>query len=165
MQRLGELVGRPVVAQDAGAKIGEVADLLVDGNRVVAIVLAGGILASEHVLPFSEVRLLGEDTVIASSATALVSAKQWGQRGVTAQRLSNTRKKPIMTTGGQALGVVGDIYVEGSGTIAGYDVETRGFGGLIKRHAMLSADGVTVGPNALVVSKEAESVFSSPREE
>ncbi len=70
-----------------------------------------------------------------------------------------------MTTGGQALGVVGDIYVQGSGKIAGYDVETRGFGGLIKRHAMLSADGVTVGPHALVVSKEAESVFSSPREE
>ena len=165
MQRLGELVGRPVVSQDAGAKIGEVADLLVDGGRVVAIVLAGGMLKSEHVLPFSEVRLLGEDTVIALSATALVSPKQWGQSGITAHRLSNTRKKQIVTTGGQTLGVVGDVYVEASGKIAGYDVETRGFGGLVKRHAMLSADGVTVGPNALVVSEEAESVFLSKHEE
>ena len=165
MQRLGELVGRPVVSQDAGAKIGEVSDLLVDGGRVVAIVLAGGILASEHVLPFSEVRLLGEDTVIALSATAIVGPKQWSQSGVTAQRLSDTRKKQIMTTRGQTLGVVGDVYVEASGKVAGYDVETRGFGGLVKRHAMLPAEGVTVGPNALVVSEEAESVFLSKREE
>jgi uncharacterized protein YrrD len=165
MQRLGELVGRPVVSQDAGAKIGEVSDLLVDGGRVVAIVLAGGILASEHVLPFSEVRLLGEDTVIALSATAIVGPKQWSQSGVTAQRLSDTRKKQIMTTRGQTLGVVGDVYVEASGKVAGYDVETRGFGGLVKRHAMLPAEGVTVGPNALVVSEEAESVFLSKRED
>jgi len=159
MQRLTELIGRPVVSQDAGAKIGEVADLLVDGERVVAIVLAGGLLASERVLPFSEVRLLGEDAVIASSATAIVDPKQWGHNGVTGQRLSNTRKKQIMTTGGQTLGLVGDVYVDGSGKVAGYDVETRGFGGLIKRHAMLPAEGVTVGPNALVVSEEAESLF------
>jgi uncharacterized protein YrrD len=104
MLRLGELVGRPVVSQDAGAKLGEVADLLVHGERVVGIVLAGGILKSEHVLPFSEVRLLGEDTVIALPTTPLVSPKQWGQRGITAERLSNTSKKQIVTTGGHTLG-------------------------------------------------------------
>jgi uncharacterized protein YrrD len=131
----------------------------------VAIVLAGGILKSEHVLPFSEVRLLGEDTVIALSATALVSPKQWGQSGITAERLSKTSKKQIVTTGGHTLGAVGDVYVEASGKVASYDVETRGLGGLVKRHAMLSSDGVTVGPNALVVSEQAESVFLSKREE
>ena len=161
MQRFSKLVGRPVISQDAGAKIGEVGDLLADGNRVVAIVLAGGLLASEQVLPFSEVRLLGEDTVIASSASVLVGPQQWGQRGVTAQRVSSIRKKPIMTTGGQTLGEVGDVYVEANGTIAGYAVETRGFAGLVKRHAMLSAEGVTVGPHALVVSAAAESAFLS----
>lgn len=165
MQRLGELVGRSVISQDAGAKIGEVADLLVDGQRVVAIVLAGGLLKSEHVLPFSEVRLLGEDTVIALSATALVDPKQWGKSGSTAERLSTTRKKQVVTTGGETLGVVGDVYVEASGKVAGYDVQTRGFGGLVKRHAMLSADGVTVGPNALVVSKQAESAFLPKRQD
>jgi hypothetical protein len=60
--------------------------------------------------------------------------------------------------------VVGDVYVV-SGKVASYDVETRRFGGLIKRHAMLSAEGVTVGPSALVVSERAESVFLSKREE
>ncbi len=73
---------------------------------MVTIVLAGGILKSEHVLPWSEVRLLGEDIVIALSATALVGPKQWAKVGVTAQHLSNTRKKQIVTTGGQTLGVV-----------------------------------------------------------
>ena len=161
MHRLSELIGRPVVSQDAGAKIGEVSDLLVEGDHVVGIVLAGGIMASEHVLPFGDVRLLGEDTVIALSATALMGAKQWNKRGAKSRRLTSLRKKQIMTTSGQALGLVGDVYVDGSGTVTGYDVETRGFGGLVKRHERLSAAGVTAGPHALVVSEDAASSFSS----
>ena len=161
MHRLSELIGRPVVSQDAGVKIGEVSDLLVGGDGVIGIVLAGGIIASEHVLPFRDVKLLGEDTVIAVSATTLVSAKQWNQSGTKSERLSSLRKKPIVTTNGQALGVVGDVYVDGSGTVTAYDVETRGFGGLVKRHEMLSAEGVTAGPHALVVSEAAASSFSS----
>jgi uncharacterized protein YrrD len=161
MHRLSELIGRPVVSQDAGATIGEVSDLLVDGDRVVAIVLAGGIMASEHVLPFGDVRLLGEDTIIALSATALVGAKQWNRSGAKSQRLSSLRMKQIVTTSGQSLGLVGDVYVDGSGTVTGYDVETRGFGGLVKRHERLSAAGVIAGPHALVVSDDAASSFSS----
>ena len=53
MLRLSDLAGRPVVAQDAGATVGEVADVLSVGDRVVGIVLAGVILASEQVLPFT----------------------------------------------------------------------------------------------------------------
>ena len=160
MHRLSELLGRPVVAEDAGAKVGEVADLLVDGGRVVGIVLAGGILASEHVLPFSDVRLLGEDTVIASSASALVNAKQWNKSGPKTERLTSLKKKQIVTTGGQTLGVVGDVYVDAGGQVTGYDVETRGFAGLVKRREMLSAQGVTAGRDALVVSDAAAASFS-----
>jgi uncharacterized protein YrrD len=161
MHRLSELIGRPVVSEDAGAKIGEVSDLLVDGDRVIGIVLAGGIMSSEHVLPFSAVRLLGEDTVIALSATALIGAKQWNQSNGKSQRLTSLRQKQIITVNGQVLGLVGDVYVDGSGTVTGYDVETRGFGGLVKRHERLSAAGVIAGPHALVVSDDAASSFSS----
>lgn len=160
MVRLGELVGRPVVSRDTGAKMGHVADLLVDGDRVIGIILAGGILASEHVLPFREVHLLGEDTVIALTAAAVVEAKQWSKTGVKAQRLSALKHKHIVTSGGETLGAVGDIYVEPNGVVSGYDVETRGLGGLTKRHAMLPAEGVTVGSGALVVSEEAAAAFS-----
>lgn len=164
MLRLSELVGRNVVSQDAGAKVGEVADVLVDGGGVVGIVLAGGVFASERVLPFSAVAMFGEDTVIASTGTAIVDAAQWRKAGVTAQRLSALRKKQILTTAGQMLGVVGDVYVETTGTVAGYDVETRGLGGLVKHHRMLPAEGVKVGTNAVVVSEEAASVFSAKGE-
>ena len=161
MLRLSELVGRHVVSHDAGAKVGEVADVLVDGSGVVGIVLTGGVFASERVLPFSAVERFGEDTVIASTGTAIVDAKQWTKLGVTAQRLSAVRKKQILTTAGQLLGIVGHVYVESTGTIAGYDVERRGLGGMIKHHKMLQAEGVTVGTNALVVSEEAASAFSA----
>lgn len=159
MLRLSELIGRHVVSQDAGAKVGEVADVLIDGSRVVGIVLAGGVFASERVLPSSAVQMFGEDTVIASTATAILGPKEWSQSGVTAQRLSALRKKQILTTGGQMLGVVGDVLAETTGIIAAYDVENRKLGGLAKRHNLLPAEGVTVGANALVVSEEAASAF------
>jgi uncharacterized protein YrrD len=161
MLRLSELAGRPVVAQDAGARVGEVADVLTDGDRVVGIVLAGGILASEQVLPFSEVQRMGQDTVIATSNSGVLDAKRWAQSGIAGQRLSTLRKKQILTTTGHILGVVGDVYLDENGTVAGYDVESRGFGGLVKRHQMLPANGVTVGPSALVVSQEAADAFAS----
>lgn len=164
MVRLGELIDRPVVSRDVGTKLGHVADLLVDGDRIIGIVLAGGILASERVLPFRDVQLLGEDTVIASTAAAVVDAGQWRKTGVRAQRLSTLKHKHIVTAGGETLGAVGDIYVESSGGVSGYDVETRGFAGLTKRHAMLPAAGVTVGSGALVVSEEAAAAFSSMRD-
>ena len=159
MLRLSELAGRPVVAQDAGAKVGEVADLLADGDQLVGIVLAGGLLASEQVLPFTQVHHLGEDTVIAISATGVLDAKHWAKSGATAQRLSARRRKQVLTTAGETLGIVGDIYLDSGGTVTGYDVESRGFGGLVKRHQLLPAAGVTVGPNALVVSPEAAAAF------
>ena len=59
---------------------------------MIGIVLAGGMIASEHVLPFRDVKLLGDDTVIAMSATALVNAKQWNQRGEKSERLTSLRK-------------------------------------------------------------------------
>jgi len=161
MLRLSELVGRHVVSQDVGAKVGEVADVLVDRSSVVGIVLAGGVFASERVLPFNAVAVFGEDTVIASTGTAIVDAAQWSKSGVAAQRLSALRKKRILTTAGEMLGVVGDVYVETTGTVVSYDVETRGLGGLVKHHKILPAEGVTVGTDALVVSEEAASAFSA----
>jgi uncharacterized protein YrrD len=124
-------------------------------------VLAGGLLASEQVLPFTQVHHHGEDTVIAVSATGVLDAKHWAKSGVTAQRLSARRKKQVLTTAGEILGVVGDVYLDTDGTVTGYDVESRGFGGLVKRHQMLPAAGVTVGPNALVVSQEAAAAFTA----
>jgi len=159
MLRLSELIGRQVVSQDAGAKVGEVADVLVDGSGVVGLVLAGCVFASERVLPFNAVAVFGKDTVIASTGTAIVDAAQWGKSGVTAQRLSALRRKQILTTAGEMLGIVGDVYVETTGAVTAYGVETRGFGGLVKRLKILPAEGVTIGTDALVVSEEAASAF------
>jgi uncharacterized protein YrrD len=164
MLRLSELIGRNVITQDAGARIGEVADVLIDGERVAGIVLAGGVFASERVLPASAIQMFGEDTVMASTATAVLDPKQWSKSGVTAQRLSALRRKQILTTAGQMLGVVGDVYVEPTGSVAGYDVENRSLGGFIKHHNLLPAAGVTAGANALVVSEEAAAAFLAKRE-
>jgi uncharacterized protein YrrD len=161
MLRLSELVGRPVVAQDAGARVGQVADLLADGERIIGIVLAGGIVASEQVLPFADVQKLGEDTVLAASAAGVLDARQWAKTGTAAQRLGSLRRRQVLTTAGHILGVVSDVYVDESGSVSGYEVESRGFGGLVKRHRMLPAAGVTVGPSALVVSQEAADAFAA----
>ena len=63
MRRFDELFGRSVVAQDVGVRVTDLADLVADGERMVAVILTGGVLGSQRVLPLSEVGPLGEDTV------------------------------------------------------------------------------------------------------
>ena len=74
MHRVSELVGRAIVAAESGERIGTVSDVLLDpaSQRVLGLVIAGGLLSSEHVLPISDVQTLGTDTVVARSATAVV---------------------------------------------------------------------------------------------
>ena len=53
--RVSEVVGKPIVSADTGEKLGTVADLLVDSAaaRVVGLVIRGGLLSAEHVLPYA----------------------------------------------------------------------------------------------------------------
>ena len=51
MRRVSEYVGQSIVSADSGAKVGTVADVVVDAQagRLVGVIVSGGVLTSEHV--------------------------------------------------------------------------------------------------------------------
>ena len=80
-RRATELIGKPVVAADTGAKLGTVADLLLNdqGSELVGFVLKRGFMKSEDVLTVDAVQTLGTDAIVSRTAT-LVSAREWRDR-------------------------------------------------------------------------------------
>lgn len=166
MRRVSEYVGKPIVSADTGEKVGTVADVLVDtdAGRIVGVIVGGGLLTSEQVLPYADVQVMGGDAVIAKSRQRIVGAREWRDAGSDAARAKTYRNRRVITTGGRELGAVRDVYVnENTGLIEAYDVAAPGFTRLVQRRSVLpqSAD-VTVGPDALVVSEDAAREFEEP---
>lgn len=125
MHRVNEIVGKPIVSAETGDRLGSVSDaLLKDGGvNVVALIIGGGLLAKEHVLPFRDIQTLGGDTVLARTDAGISSPQEWRRSGVKATRTSELRGKPVVTVGGQRLGEVSDLLVnDETGAFEGIEV-------------------------------------------
>ena len=159
MHRVSEIVGKPVVSAESGESVGKVTDLLVDanGDRLVGVVVRRGMFGTEHVLPYTDVQAVGRDALVARSDHGVVGPREWHERHIDAARSSTLKDKRVVTNHGRQLGAVKDVYVdEHTGTIEGYEVEGRSFGGLVGRRSTLPrSQGVSIGPDAVIVSDDA----------
>lgn len=164
-RRVSDYFGKPIVSADHGEKVGTVADVLVDApsGRIVGLVVSGGLLSSEQVLPYSDVQVLGDDAVVVKSMQHIVGAREWHEAGSDAARSKTYKDKRVVTIGGRDLGKVRDVYVnEHTGAVEGYDVAAPTFAKVIQRRSVLvQSAGVTVGPDALILSEEAAGEFES----
>jgi uncharacterized protein YrrD len=166
MQKVSELIGKSIVSADTGERIGKVSDVLVDpeSQHVVALVLAGGLLRSEHVLPYADVQTLGADAVIARSGAGVVDAKEWHRQGTASRRTSALKHKRVLTTSGRALGEIDDVLLGDGGRVEGFEIAGSTFGGLLRRRSTLpQAHGVTVGVDAVLVPDETAAEIESQR--
>lgn len=128
-----------------------------DAGRIVGVIVEGGLLTSEQVLPYADVQVMGGDAVIAKSRQQIVGAREWRAGDSDAARAKTYNNKRVITTAGRELGTVRDVYVnENTGVVEAYAVAGPGFTRLVQRRSILpqSAD-VTVGPDALIVSEDA----------
>jgi uncharacterized protein YrrD len=154
VHRISEVVGLPIVSGENGERIGKVADVLMDpdSKQLVGLVVAGGLLASEQVLPFSDVQTLGKDAVVARTASGLVNPKEWAGRAIATRRTSTLMKKPVITDAGRELGEVRDVVVdESNGAVDGLDIAGRRFAAVVPRRAATPGNEMVVGPDALIV--------------
>lgn len=166
VHRVSEIIGKPTVSAETGDRLGKVADaLLADGGiNVVAIVLGGGLLGKERVLPFHDIQTLGGDTVLARTESGIREPLEWRRAGVKATRSSALRGKPVVTVGGQRVGEVSDLLVnDETGKFAGVEVETRHLGGFRTKRAILRAsDDMRIGPDAVIVGDGALDQVDGP---
>lgn len=167
MQNVSELIGKPVISVESGDKLGTVADaLMADGDvRLLALVIGGGLLGKDHVLPFRDVQTLGGDTILVRSATGVVGPREWRESGTRASRSSALKGRPVVTIDGHRLGEVSDILVdEQTGAFDALEVASSDLGGLRTRRSLLRPGSeVRVGPDAVVVPQSAAAVHESGR--
>ena len=166
LQRVSEYVGKPIVSADTGEKLGTVADVLVDADagRIVGVIVAGGLLTAERVLPYADVQVMGGGAVIAKSWEHIVGTREWRERGSDAARANTYKNKRVITTGGREVGGVRDVYVnEQTGVVEAYDVAGPAFTRLLERRSILpQSASVTVGPDVLIVTEDAAREFEQP---
>ena len=165
-RRVSEYVGKPIVSADTGEKVGTAADVLVDADagRIVGVIVGGGLLTSEQVLPYADVQVMGGDAIIAKSRQRILGVREWRETGSDAARAITYKNKRVITTGGRELGAVKDVYVnENTGIVEAYDIAGPVFTRLLQRRSVLSQSAdVTVGPDALIVSEDAAREFEHP---
>jgi uncharacterized protein YrrD len=151
MWKVTELIGKSIVSGNTGEKLGKVADVLIhpDSHQVVGLVVAGGVLSSERVLPYAEIQTLGSDAVIARTANGVVTAKEWHAQPVVATRTSALHKLPVLTVSGRVVGDVKDILVDEHGAVDGLEVSGRGL--LRRRSTVSNAPGLTIGSDAVLI--------------
>jgi uncharacterized protein YrrD len=157
MWKVTELIGKSIVSGNSGERLGTVADLLLDADshRVVGLVVAGGVLSAEQVLPYAEVQTLGTDAVIARSATGLITAKEWHAQPVVATRTSALKKKPVLTVSGRAVGDVRDILVDENGMVD--SLEVSGAGLLRRRSTVANSPELRIGSDAVLIPDDGPS--------
>ena len=157
MLRVSDIVGKTIVSASTGEKVGEVADVLIDdtATRLVGIVIAGGVLGSEHVLPYEDVQIVGRDAVVARSADGVMTPSEWRNRQIGASRSRALRNRRVITVSGRQLGTVKDVRVDGqTGAIEGYELADGSFTRSSKRRVLPQSPSVTIGPDAVVVADQ-----------
>jgi uncharacterized protein YrrD len=126
MRKGSDIVGKPIVAYNTGEKIGRVRDLIFDQERnhlVALLVQESGFMRDAQVLPLVAIQSIGMDAAIVSTADNIIAAKLDAKIAAILDRNNIMNGTHIMTTSGQDLGKMVDLYFdETTGAIEGYEV-------------------------------------------
>ena len=126
MRKGSDIIGKPIVAYDTGEKVGRVRDLIFDQERnylVALLVREGGFMSDARILPLVAIQSIGMHAAIVSMADEIIPAKSDPQVAAILARNNIMNGTHIMTTSGQDLGKMVDLYFdETTGAIEGYEV-------------------------------------------
>lgn len=149
------MVGLPVLTASGGERLGEVADLLVNGHggRVIGLLLSGGNAVFGHrVYPIEEIQAIGDGAVLVRDGGAVLTARQNARVRRLLARHTDLVGKRLLNQKGDDLGVIDDLlFHPETGIIAGYQVS----GGLVKdlvegKGFIPVAAGLSPGPDAVI---------------
>jgi len=154
-----EVIGRRIVTLDGGERLDSVRDLIFDeqGNHVLALLIdEGGWFHSARVIPFGNVRSVGEDAIMVGSAADVVSAKDDPVLTEAMNSKTGLAGLNLLTTDGKALGRIADVFFdEISGRVVGYEATGGLFSDLSSGRTFVPApESVTIGAEAAIVPPE-----------
>lgn len=146
MRRSKQLTGSPVISMDNGAQLGIVKDLYLDATLTQ---VAGLYLGSEGVftrrkdllIPFTVIRLLGEDVVLVTHADALTDTSQYKavKEWVRWDRLHGR----LMTTAdGMRVGRIDDVLLDEEGGVCGFTLYNLEIDGPVAKTYTIMSDAL-----------------------
>ncbi len=163
--------GRTVIGQDVysladGTRVHSVKDLLVSDNHdtiVALLVDEGGLLGTSMVVPIEAVHRFGPHAVMVDDAESVIPASSDTRVAATLDRKASLLGTPVVTTVGERVGQIGDMYFdEESGAILGYEVSGGTLGDVLRGSSWLPRASVSViGPDAVIADPEAAEIVAS----
>lgn len=156
MRTFSSLKDLPIYHKESGKELGRVIDLCFDENGIVNGLMMDpkGFLKKHILIPLSEIASFGLDGVMVSHEPI---------DGQTNDKLKKTHflqsghdrviGKPLVTTEGEKLGLVEDVYFkEELGTIVGYEVTDGFFADMAEgRKIYKTVNPLTIGENIIIV--------------
>ncbi len=124
MLKSKDTVGLQIITLDAGAKLGRVRDLVLNGAGIKVLGLLvdeGGWFSSAKVVPWIAIRVIGADAVIVDSETSQTKASAIPEMKQAVDRGSSVHGLHIHTTEGRDLGKIDSFYYNaGTGKVDGF---------------------------------------------
>ncbi|HHY72904.1 MAG TPA: photosystem reaction center subunit H [Bacillus bacterium] len=157
MRTFSSIRDLPVYNQATGKELGKVLDLCFDNNGTVngLMVDTKGLLKKNKLIPYSQISSIGMDGIMLSNEPTTEEQMTQNRNGV--HFLQNGQEriigKPLVTTEGEKLGLVEDVYFrEELGTIIGYEVTDGFFADMTEgRKVYKSGAPLTIGESILIV--------------
>lgn len=168
MRKGHSITGLQVIAQDSGAHLGPVLDLVFDhdANQCLALLLRDrGLFKGAQVVLWNDVSTIGKDAVLVRSGDVVVDPYDVARLRELMETQNDTHLSgtKIMSEDGRDLGSFADVYVdETTGQVVGYEVS----GGFVsdtmsgKRFVPATrTDDLRVGEDVILASPDLNSEF------
>ena len=124
---LEELQGRTVIVIENGQNMGQVVDAALDlaGHRLVALLVAsGGLIGStRHSLEVGRIFRIGRDAVMVQALADIADGHELAPGNT---RMSELRRRGVVTESGENAGSLRDLEVSDDYRITGIEVATMG---------------------------------------
>jgi uncharacterized protein YrrD len=147
------LKGLPVYELKQGKKIGEVCDLNIGSNGLVKglLIKKGGFFRKNQTIDIGNVASFGWDGVMIEDDQK-VEALQYPPE-YTLDHQHSLQGKVVMTTEGEKLGILEDVYfLEEMGTIIGYEISDGFFSDITEgKQVVKTSESPAIGIDAIIV--------------
>lgn len=151
-----ELLGRPIVAVSNGEQVDNVHDVVFDhqGNRVLALLAEeGGWFSAAKAVPFERIQSIGEKAVMIPTPEDVVNTKRDPVLKEAMAGKTNLIGMTLLTTEGETLGKISDVYFdERTGRVEGYEATGGFFADMTSGRTFIPVpDSIQIGKDSAIV--------------
>jgi uncharacterized protein YrrD len=125
MRKVNDLYGKQVISQATGEKVASIRDIIMseDVRRIVALVVGDGMWANdERAIRWDTVISVG-DFVIVEGITPFAPVAEDAEIAELRKQSSQITGTMVVTTTGERLGTIGDMFFNNRGQIIGYSIK------------------------------------------